>query len=275
MAIDTLKSVLRPAFSPLLNYWRRRPFRFTREMDAYFRAHCTNAPSDSQDKNLLSLIENGFVVLSGYHDRSRIQLIHDKAYALLEQVRQGTPPRDARVLDYGEDGIYRLRDVEHHIPEAAAILNDKYLRSVLSGYLQASPVLAKSDYIDYKPDLKHDYTSVLHMDSFKSQLKIFTLLSDVTERNAPLVYWSKTHRDGAWRRRFDYLYWLGDFVGTHGHVPITSLRELRESGGPEAPQEVKVTGPAGTVVIADTRGIHRASCLIDGYRLEMVQKFSL
>jgi len=259
----------------MLNYWRRRPVRFKREMDTYFRSHCTNVTPESHDKNLLSLVENGFLVLPGYHDRADIQPIHDKAYALLEQVRQGVSLPDARVLDYGEDGIYRLRDVEHHIPEAAGILNDKYLRSLLAMYLQGSPVLAKSDYIDYKPDLKHDHTSVLHMDSFKSQLKIFTLLSDVGEKTAPLVYWSKTHRDGAWRRRFDYLYWLGDFVGTHGHVPITSLRELREKGGADAPQEVKVTGPAGTVVIADTRGIHRASCLVEGYRLEMVQKFSL
>jgi hypothetical protein len=271
MVIRVLKSFARPA----VRYWRQRPFQFRRHMDTYFRTHCTKVPPQTTDPNLLALVRDGFVLLPGYHDRALVQSIHDKALSMLERIRTDDAPSEWRTIDYREDGIYRLRDVELNFPESRPIIQDAYLRSLLSGYLGNKPVRAKSDYIDYKPDLRHDHTSVLHMDSYESQLKIFTLLSDTNEKNAPMVYWAKTHRDGEWRRRFDHLYWLGDPVGIHGHVPITPLRELRAKGGPDAPQECMLTGPAGTVYIADTRGFHRASCLVEGYRLEIVQKFSL
>jgi hypothetical protein len=275
MFLDAVKSVARPFYRPFTRYVRQHPRRFRRQMDRYFETHCTVLPPNTDEPNLRALIENGFVLLRGYHDRELVRRVHDATLPLLERVKNGDVPAEWRTINYSEDGIYRLRDVGQHIPEAAPILNDAYLRSLVDGYFKHGPVRAKSDYVDYKPDVKHDYTSVLHMDSFQSQVKIFTLLSDVTERTAPMVYWSKSHRDGEWRRRFDYLYWLGDPVGTHGHVPVTPLREMRDRGGPGAPQEHVITGPAGTVLIADTRGIHRASCLVEGYRLEIVQKFSL
>ena len=38
---------------------------------------------------------------------------------------------------------------------------------------------------------------------------------------------------------------------------------------------ITVTGPAGTVAIADVRGFHRASNVFARYRLEVVQKFTI
>jgi hypothetical protein len=273
-----LKAMARPIYAPLVDsdFGRKvakNRWRFNRVMRNYFSDHCTATPPTTRDPNLRALIENGFVVLPAYHGRERVQAVHDRAFPMLERIRRGDIPADWRTIDYSEDGIYRLLEAGRHFPEAATILKDAYVHSLVAGYYAPKPFKEVSNYVDYKPDLVHDHTSVLHMDSPMSQIKIFTLLCNVGPHNAPLVYWSKSHYDAPWRRRFDYEFWTGDEVGTTGAFPASMLRKLRAQGGERAPQEVMVTGPAGTVVIADTRGVHRASNLIEGYRLELVQKF--
>lgn len=226
------------------------------------------------DPNLASLLENGFVLLPGYYPESKIKPLHDAAREMLERVRAGQAPQSWRTLDYGEDGIYRLLDCGTHLTNAKAILEDTYIRKLVDAYLNGTPVRAYAEYIDYKPDLRHDHTSVLHMDSWRAQPKVFTLLSDVGPYNAPMVYWAKTHRDAEWRRRFDYAFWSEDSFGINGIYAAGQLRALRAADPDEGPREVTITAPAGSVLIADTRGVHRASCLIEGYRLEIVQKFA-
>jgi hypothetical protein len=245
-------------------------------MDRYFATHSTVSPPAKavSDDKLRSLIDNGFVLLPNYFSESLIRRIHDLAMPMVEAVRLNVAPTEWRTIRYAEDGIYRLHDCGTHIPEAQVILNDAYLQDLGLSYLNGARLNAKSNYIDYKPDLKHDYTSVLHIDNYRSQVKIFTLLSNVTFKTAPMVYWSKSHRDSPWRRRFDHAFWLGDAVGTTGQFPPFVLREQRDAIGADGPQEVAMIAPAGSVIIADTRGVHRASCLIEGYRLEIVQKFS-
>lgn len=277
--LSALKSIARPIYGPLAQTElgqkiAKGPWRFDRVMRHYFTDHCSVVRPNSADPNLQKLVENGFVVLPAYHPAALIKPVHDRAFEMLEKIRLKQHPAEWRTLDYGEDGIYRLRDIAHHIPEATPILEDKYLRSLIAAYFGPKPFKERSDYVDYKPDQVHDYTSILHMDSPFSQLKIFTLLSDVGPKNAPMVYWGKSQLNKSWRRRFDYLFWVGDDAGSAGMVPPHILRNLRAAGGPDALSEVPITGPAGTVLIADTRGIHRASNLIEGYRLEFVQKFS-
>jgi hypothetical protein len=247
--------------------------RFERWMDEYIAGHAmTNGAAANGDATLAKLLSDGAVFLPGYFPTEQIKPVHDAFLPMLERVRNGDTPSEWATVDYGEDGIYRLRDPVAYIPESRALFEDEYLRGLVSAYMSgrdAPPAL----YVDYKPDLKHDYTATLHMDDFKSQVKIFVFLSDIGPGNAPLVYWLKSQRDAPWRREFDYRFWEGTELGTHGFVPITYLRRAREAGGESAPQEVEFCGPAGSVVVGDVRGIHRASVLREGYRLELVAKF--
>jgi phytanoyl-CoA dioxygenase PhyH len=278
MDVARLKEFARPIYAPLAQTGIGRKivtsgWRFDRLMSKYFSDHCTTVPPTSDDPNFRNLVQNGFVVLPDYHAASVIKPVHDCALDMMERIKRGRSPADWRTYDYSEDGIYRLLDADRHVPGIAPILKDRYVLSLVEAYYRPKAFGEKLNYFDYKPDLVHDYTSMLHMDSPFSQLKIFTLLCDVGPHNAPLAFWAKSHLNAAWRRRFDYMYWTGDEVGISGIVPANIMRQLRAAGGDQAPEEVVVTGPAGTVVIADTRGIHRASNLVKGYRLELVQKF--
>jgi hypothetical protein len=278
--LSTAKDVLRPVYydtgaAKLVQRWRRRPAAFERERAAYMQHHVTAANDKPSDPHLAALVENGFVLIPALHDRALVQTLHDRIYDLAERVRTGRHDKEWKTLTYQEDGIYRIRDIEQVVPEARQILNHPLTNGLVRSYLQTAKFRTTGNYVDFKPDLVHDYTTVPHLDSWKSQLKIFTLLADVGEANAPLVYFAKTHRDGEWRREFDYTMWSGDYIGGGGVVPPHVLRDLHNAGGPTAPREAMITAPAGSAIIADTRGVHRASNLRAGYRLQIVQKFTV
>jgi hypothetical protein len=273
------KDLLRPLYrrsgaARAVSAWRRRPQRFEHERANYMRSHATARKSPSADPALASLVERGFVVVPALHDVLLVRHLHDRLRDIMERIRHGQRDSGWDLVIYPEDGIYRLRRVEAILPEASALLDNSRAAAIVKSYL-AAPFRTVDNYVDYKPDFVHDSTTIPHLDSWKSQVKIFTPLNEIGDANAPFVYWAHTHRDLAWRRRFDYAIWSGDYVGSAGLVPPHVLRDQAAIGGPDAPRETIVTAKAGDVIIADTRGIHRASDLRDGYRLQIVQKFNV
>jgi hypothetical protein len=278
--LTTYKDIARKTLGPVyrgvgLDRMRRRVrasrWYFDRVLDRYMAVHAMRALANTDDINLSTLLTDGIVVLPEYHARESVQGLHDALLPCVERVRRGEADPCWQTLVYVEDGIYRLKAVETVVPEANVILDDPYLNSLASQYL-GGVMRAASNYTDYKPDLVHDHTTQLHMDSWQSQVKIFTLLCDVDDACAPMAYWKGSHRDAAWRRRFDHAFWLADEVGTSGIFPAGVLRRIAREEGSIC--ETILTGKAGTVIVADTRGAHRASNLRDRYRLEIVQKFT-
>jgi hypothetical protein len=279
----SLRGAIRPVLGPvyrglggprIVHYVQTRRFWFERERRRYFAEHVLSRRGPADDPEAASLIENGVLVLSGLHDPALVKRVHDQALAAIERVRRDEAPSHWKTVVYRNDGIYRVHALETLVPEAQAILDHPIAHRIVHAYL-GPRVRSAHNYLDYKPDTVHDDTSVPHFDSFKSQLKIFTLLSDVTAANAPLVYWKKSHRDGDWRAPIDYLLWSGDYIGSGGVVPPHVLRDRTQLKSPQALEETEVTGAAGTAIFADTRGAHRASNLREGYRLQIVQKFTV
>lgn len=276
--VSVVKSVLRPTYAALAETSIGRKLRysrpaFERRSKAYFSMHPMYKKRSGADPALAELLENGLVILRSYFGKDLIQRVHDASLAAVKRVKANDYPAGWQTTIYEADGIYRIKNIETIVPEAHVILGDARLLNIMRGYLDG-PLRNSANYLDYKPDIgKHDYTTVPHMDTWTSQIKIFTLLVDVDPLTAPLVYWRRSHRDAPWRRDFDYENFKGSERGISGVYPPAILR-AREGVSEENLEEVIVTGSAGTVVIADTRGVHRASNLFDGYRLEIVQKFN-
>src|ERR1700730_13659188 len=204
-----IKSALRPIYSVVLpmqliaGIRKSRPV-FNRARRRYFAGHPMTLKRNVEDPALAELLANGIVVLPRYFDGALIKHCHDKALSALELVRLGNAPREWETLCYADDGIYRLRRIEKIVPETTLIVNDQRLLAITHEYL-GYPIRGRANYVDYKPDFgKHDTTTVPHMDSWMSQIKIFTLLNDVDPLSAPLVYWRRSHLDADWRREIDY-----------------------------------------------------------------------
>jgi hypothetical protein len=277
--VNALKAAVRPLYTAVLSQpyavrlMHSRPA-FKRARQRYFAKHPIYLKKNWQDPALAELLANGIAVLPGYFDASLIKEIHDEALEAAKKVRDDSAPSTWKTLRYTDDGIYRLRGIDEIIPKSNVILQDERLLRITHDYL-GFPIRTRGNYLDYKPDFgKHDYTTSCHMDSWMSQIKIFTLLSRVDELSAPLVYWKRSHFDAPWRHEMDYQHFSESYFGSAGLCPPHVLRD-RCAAKDDKLVETTVTGPAGTVIIADTRGFHRASNVFASYRLEIVQKFTI
>jgi hypothetical protein len=249
-------------------------WRFDQLRRSYFSQHPMSLPPVTSDPALASLCKDGFVLLTNYWDKNLIKQIHDKALPIAERCRHGEVFLENATVRYPKDGIYRVQSIDSVIPEVSVLVNDKRLMDIVGRYLGTFTYRTNLNYLDYKPDVgRHDYTTVPHMDTWRSQIKIFTLLVDVKNDTAPLVYWKGSHRDRPWRRDLDYLNFTGSLLGSTGTMPPAIVR-AQEYLEDDPLQEVTLTAPAGSVIIADVRGAHRASNLYSGYRLELVQKIN-
>jgi hypothetical protein len=276
---SSVKSAIRPLYSaimkqPIVVGMRKSRPVFNRLRRRYFANHPVQIKKDVKDPALAELLANGVAILPGYFDSAAIRRIHDKVLPAAELVREGKAPKEWTTLAYANDGIYRLYKLPDIFPETKMILDDPRLLEIAHQYL-GYPIRGRANYLDYKPDFgKHDDTTMPHMDSWMSQVKIFTLLNDIDQFSAPLVYWKRSHLDAEWRHEIDYQHFKETYFGSAGLCPPHVLRD--KSGEKSSDfEKVAVTGPAGTVVIADVRGIHRASNVFAGYRLEIAQKFTI
>ncbi|WP_125933054.1 hypothetical protein [Kiloniella majae] len=232
----------------------------------YFKNHPIANGLAQADENLKLLIENGLVILPNYHSVEQINSVRDQIYPYVNAVKTGNKLgiKEQDIVKYEEDGIYRVRGIQNYVNDALPFFNDEYLLDIAHKYTY-HPIRSTTGYADYKPDIGvHDGTTTMHMDQWKASIKIFTLLTDIGVSNAPMVYWKKSHKPQPWRFRIDFMNSTGLDQGS-GFCPAQLVKNF---------EKITITGEAGTVIVADTRGIHRASNLLEDHRLQLVQKFT-
>lgn len=108
---------------------------------------------------------------------------------------------------------------------------------------------------------RHRYNEIpvrgFHVDTFEcSTFKVMLYLSDVTERDGPTCYIPGTHRDAELRRRKEDEWGPAvSLADPSGRPHPTNFRD--EELGDWLDKQVPVIGPAGTIVLFDTWGVHR------------------
>ena len=144
---------------------------------------------------------------------------------------------DSRIWQFERD----IPDLISHIDVASCIDGiDAYLgRTTRSWLLMANRVQVKEG--------NRGSGGGLHRDSpFSHQVKCIWYLSDVGEENGPFQYVADTHRDLISKR---HKYPLGAYRFDNVKDPLTS-----------------VTAPAGSLLVCDTRCIHRGKPIVAGAR---------
>ena len=86
-------------------------------------------------------------------------------------------------------------------------------------------------------------------------LTLFVYLTDVTEQNSPHVFYPKTHNQFSEADKYFLETSVKNNAAAWENIPL----ENKES--------IKIIGSAGTAILADTFGIHRADPIINGNRL--------
>jgi hypothetical protein len=170
---------------------------------------------------------------------------------------------------------YLLLDPQRHAPSTRIFFDHPLMNSLARAYL--SPVAALDrPAVQLKVDIGETcIVDFFHIDEWRNLISGFLFLTDVGEDQAPMIYLKGSHRQSVWRiakeREFFHYYHRGA-EGEYGNdesaycgclLPpeLRAICELHDY----AP--VLCTGRAGTLMLFDNLGLHRATPLKRGQRL--------
>jgi hypothetical protein len=222
----------------------------------------TDALPQRERGAVADLKRDGYAVIAGFWPRER-------ALELRDRLGQYLQPEESRDFESGayirfwdnrayDEGVRRLYHVDKEIPELKEFRHDPFVMKVVEAYY-GFPM--HSGVLVFQHNTKSNAnTRYHHVDVYSKEFKAFLYLDDVDHGNGPFTYLRGTHKSHYRRIRRQVL-WNGD-------GSPTSFFE--DDLGPLLQREVEITGPAGTLILADVRGFHRGSPQIDRSRSVLV-----
>ncbi len=209
-----------------------------------------NLTSEEQ-KCVADLRMKGFAVVREYWPQEKALQMRDRLEAYLvvgksQDFENGAYLRfwDERGYD---QGVRRIYHVERLVQELKDFRNDPSILRIAAQYWGSSHY---SGVLVFQHNTKSNAnTRYYHIDWFGKQFKAFLYLDDVDEGNGPFTYLRGTHRNRFLRLK-------KQIIGNADGSP-TSFFE--SDLGSVLDREIKIYGPAGTLILADVRGLHRGS----------------
>ncbi|WP_050479294.1 phytanoyl-CoA dioxygenase family protein [Herbaspirillum rhizosphaerae] len=143
-------------------------------------------------------------------------------------------------------------------PEVQALLMDPTLLSIAQSYFRSEPVadlLSMWWSTAYKGTADGEAAQLYHFDMDRVKwLKVFVYLTDVGKDNGPHYFVSGSHRSGGIPRE----------LLARGYARL----EDEDISRHYAPHKVvEFAAPKGTIIIEDTRGLHKGQHIKEGHRL--------
>jgi len=228
---------------------------------------CRAVPAKTPDPTVLAeLNTDGVAVVRKFFDRDTTDSVVDEVMSTANALVAGRYDGPLRTLAEHETGLYRIYDIDPSTSHSSRQFFDNAFIAQLANSLCVPGMHVFDQYLDYKAKVGgRDKNLSYHIDHWKTRIKAFLLLSDVTEEQAPFVYLSGSHREARWRRRWDWGY------ETRGPEGATlSIDQVRSLQHRYRFVERTITGTAGDLILANTRGIHRGNELQRGTRLQLV-----
>jgi hypothetical protein len=203
---------------------------------------------------------DGYVVIPGYWT-------HDRAFAMRDQLEGYLTHGESRDFESGaylrfwdnrayDEGVRRFYHVDKEVPELAEYRNDPMIQRVVEAYYGHR---FHSGALVFQHNTRSNAnTRYHHVDAFSKEFKSFLYLDDVDEGTGPFAYIPGTQR-------------------SHVRRIVKQLRHGSEATGftddelkSVITKEVRLTGSAGTLILADVRGFHRGTPQLDRSRSVIV-----
>ena len=206
---------------------------------------------DEREKEILARLKvDGFCVLEGYWQRERASNLRTRLY---EQVGEndmdfegGAYLRHRSGSAYDE-GIVRINHVDKLIPDLRDFRFDPLPLRIAHAYY-GRPFYSGMLIFQHNPE-STSVTRTFHVDCFGKEFKSFLYLDDVDESNGPFTYIRGSHRNHLIRIKKQIFGNPNDAATTFFEQDVRRVKD----------REVKITGGAGSLVLADVRGFHRGS----------------
>lgn len=250
------------------NWIARNPLLFAGERREHFKRYSQDPTLTDMKEELAILQRDGVIAIPGFFDRETVARMASEVEPVLEQLRTGTFTGKNRTLREERYGVYRLWDIETICPSTRALFDHAGIESLARAYI-APNAHSYQRMGELRPDPKRvSIADHPHIDDWKMRFKSFLYLTDVGPEQAPFTYFLGSHRDAPWRRTVEARYFR---TGSNGGY----LTEAERQTVPQMYEEKVFTAAAGTLILADLRGLHRGTPLISGKRITLVNYFGV
>ncbi len=247
----------------------RKLIEFNKIKEAFFANQVVSEPHESVKEHINTLNRDGIVVVPGFLSAEQCEWI---CMNLPDRSTFTPSPEGDRSMFY----LNAARD-----PVFSAFFDDPRNARIMKGYIGENAVpLRQSMEVRTAKGPVHAFNRVFHMDSWKPRVKAFLYLHDVTENDGPVAYLKGSHK-GDWRLpmecKISSLYQTGEtgyakdldvvWVGCYWPYEVNGIKEKHGL------EEVLCTGKVGTLVVFDSRGLHRATELTNDHRYILIDHY--
>lgn len=237
-----------------------------------FRKARVRAETASRPEVVRELEQHGFATMTGLFSPSDIDAWREAVLEIKGRVVAGERAPGVFLNPDGPPGLFRVERASEVIPATSAFFRHPELDAIARAYLSPEVVSFRNE-IDVRFASNQNLQADLyHFDNWRPILKAFLLLTDVGEDQAPFRYLCGSHRWGLWRYRHEVDFDVHGPDGRFGHFFPQEVRKLRRE---HSWREVLGTGRAGTLILADTRGLHAGTVLRNGHRLLLSNTWDL
>lgn len=237
--------------------------------DAFFAKQRVLAPLDSVSEHVSTLNRDGIVVIPGFLSEEHCQSILNN---------QPDDPKFMMSPEGDKSKFYLNADRNQAF---SSFFNDARISRIMKGYIGENAVpLRQSMEIRTEKGSVNAFNRFFHMDSWKPRVKAFLYLHDVAEDDAPMCYLKGSHK-GHWRLPMEYKMAMQYQAGDHGYSKDLDVvwigcywpYEVSDLKREYDLQEVICTGKAGTLIVFDARGLHKATELVSEFRKILISHY--
>jgi Phytanoyl-CoA dioxygenase (PhyH) len=217
-----------------------------------------------QEKIVSDIRRDGFHVFSSLMPAEicdEIETFAKNTAAVTESNRSQSEPLQKYDPRHPLSRTYKIREIDT-VQNAAMqkLMGDQAFAAIAEGYLNTQTSIGGVDLwwsALYGNEPGSDAAQLFHFDfdAPPAWLKLFVYVTDVGPDNGPHVYVKGTHKPGLAGARE---------LRARGYERISDS-EIEKVFGKDAPTEI--SGPRGTVFMADTRGFHKGKMPVRGDRL--------
>ncbi len=245
---------------------------YLKKRSIYQRYYARSPELTPYATELEQLESEGITLVKNFMDADQIATIRNELAADLQQVVEDRCDDPTRSLRRPASGMFRLLKADEISPASRSFFEHELPASLAKAYV--SPRVSSYQRM---MELRNgpgrvSIADTYHFDDWRMRFKAFLYLTDVDEDSAPFVYVKGSHRQDSWRFAEEYRYYRDRKRGPYGHFVPQMVASLKDHYGYE---EVSVTGPAGTMILFDARGIHRSTSVRTRDRLVLANYFDV
>lgn len=251
-----------------------KSFQFEITKFLYYRRCSLNRINNYENINLKELIDNGLVILENVISSRLVENIRSEIQPSLLDVADGKFSGRNKYYRFDDYGVYRLLDIDVLSPTSKYFFEHETINQLASAYVSTN-VKSYQRMAEIKQTIgRTSISDNWHFDDWRHRFKAFLYLTDVTSEQAPFVYLKGSHNPKApWRKRKEREYYIyGKERGSYGYLTPDEVSYIEKKFKYE---RFTCAGKAGTVIITDTRGVHKGTPLRSGQRVLLANYFGL